>query len=77
MAVPEAAVHEHGRPVFREYQVRAARKVPDVQTEAKSFRVEVAPDDELRARIPAADSRHHPASGAGINYICHYESESG
>jgi hypothetical protein len=63
--VPEAPVDEDDRPVFREDDIRVAGQVFAMQAEAIPQPVQQAPDDEFRLRVPAADTRHVPASSIG------------
>lgn len=58
MPVPEAAVNEDNLPMTRENQIRPARKILPVKTEAQPEGVSDAADDQFRAGVGAADSRH-------------------
>ena len=60
MAMPEAPVNENHGLVFCEHNVRSARKFPPMQTKAITQFVQERPDDLLRRRILATNSRHVP-----------------
>ena len=47
MPVPEAAMHEHGEAVLREYEVGAAGKVLPVEAEAQAHAMGYAADSEF------------------------------
>ena len=58
MAVPEAAVHEYHRPVFRKDDIRSTRQRPDLDAEPQPPGEKILPDYQLRFRILPLDRRH-------------------
>ena len=69
--MPEAAVYEDRRTVFREHQVGPSRQVLAVKTEPQPPGVKSTPDGHLRLRVAPPDARHvEPALSFG-EYVRH------
>lgn len=58
MAMPETAVYEQHHPASRKHDIRPARQILSVKSEAVAHRVEKAPDDQLWAGVPPLDRPH-------------------
>jgi hypothetical protein len=71
VAVPEAAVNEYHGPVTRKDDVGSSGQLTSVKPKAQSACVEVAPDRELRLRVPPPNAGHHPAPGFRVDDISH------
>lgn len=69
MAMPETPVDEqHGPPPW-EHQVGCPRQTPVMQSKAEATPVKPPTQDHLGFRIPAPDTRHHPAPGGRIDDV--------
>jgi len=62
MRMPEAAVYEDGRPIFRQNNIRSAWKIPAMQPEPIPECMKSGPDNDFRFCILAAYCGHIPAS---------------
>ena len=71
VAVPEAAVHEHGGLVLGQEQVRAPRQVLRVQAVAQAARVQRPTQRHLGLGVLAADRRHDPGARLAVNVVDH------
>ena len=60
MAMPETAMDKDNGAVAREHDIRAAGKVPPVQTVAEAFAKQHGADELFRTGIAAFDRGHHP-----------------
>ena len=64
--VPETAVDKDHGAITPEYEIRAAKQLPDMEAIAIAAPVKFATEQKLRFRIPPTDSGHHPRAGLGI-----------
>ncbi len=71
MAMPEAAMHEHGETSSGKHQVGLPRKRAVMQDISESRGMQIAPHHHLRLGVLAADRGHHPAACYRIDYVCH------
>ncbi len=62
MSVPETAVHENNGASGREYKVGPAGKVPAMQAETETERVQTAAQRQFGFRVTAADAAHVEAA---------------
>lgn len=69
--VPETTVHEDGRSMFRQYQIRGSWQVPLVQAEAVSQAMEKFADNYLRLGVFALDAPHIPAAALRSEAVSH------
>ena len=74
MPMPEASVHENHDMSGRENQVRTTRKTTVMKPKAQSCGMEVAADPKLRARVLAANARHHSGSCLAVDDVGHCNS---
>ena len=68
VSMPEAAVDEHHRPVFREHKVRGAGQRSDMKSIAKSPSEKKGAKGSFRPSILSANARHHAAALRGGRY---------
>lgn len=68
MAVPEAAMDQDYRSVFRQADVWLAGQIA-VQTVAKATGVQRFSDQQFGLGVLAANAGHHPAAGRRINDV--------
>lgn len=71
MPVPETAMHEYRRPVFRENDVGLAGQVSYMETEAITRAVKQLSKSDFRTSVLAPDAGHVPAAARGRNSIGH------
>lgn len=71
VTVPETTMYEDDRAVSRQHDIRLPGQFPDMETEPEALAVQQAPHEDFRFRVPPPYAGHHPASGCGINHICH------
>ena len=71
MAVPEAAVDEDHRMVFRQDEIRPAGKLAVVHSVAEPARMQAPADNQLRLCVLAPDGRHVATAGSPVVYIRH------
>jgi hypothetical protein len=71
MTVPETTVHKRDRIVLAKNDVRSSGKAASLQAESETCAMQRASYYQLRICIRCSDSRHHPAAGLPINYVCH------
>jgi hypothetical protein len=69
--VPEATMHEDGRPVFREYQIGPAGETLRMQAVPESQRVQGPPECQFRLRVLAADPGHHAGACQFVDNVDH------
>ena len=69
MAMPEASIDEYRGSVFRQNDIRCARKAAGMKAESVSEAVEDSADDNLGLRIPASDPGHIPAACVLIKMV--------
>ena len=62
MPMPETTMHEDHGTMLWQNKVRSARKAPALQSVAKPFSVQPAPDHQLRLCILPPDGRHISAA---------------
>jgi hypothetical protein len=60
--MPEAAVDEDDRFIFRQDDIRFARQSSDVQPKALTHPMQQPPDDKLRGSVLPADPAHVPGA---------------
>lgn len=71
MPVPETAMDEYNRLVFRENQIGFAGKVFDMKPVTEAPLVQGFADQHFRFGVLATDTGHHPAAGSRIDNIRH------
>lgn len=65
VSMPEAAVDEHCRPVFREHKVRGAGQLSDMKSITKSPGEKKRAKSPLRPSVFSANARHHATALRG------------
>ena len=65
VSVPEAAMHEHHRPMLREHKVRGAGQLSDMKSIAKSPCKKKRAKGSFRPGVLSANARHHAAALGG------------
>lgn len=71
VTVPEATLSEQDGPKARKRQIWFAGEISPVQLEAKPALVKATPQYYFWARIPSADTSHHPAANSRGNDVSH------
>ena len=72
MAMPEAAMHEHNRAVFRQHDVRPSGQILPVQAEPKPHGMQDPADRQFGGGVLPADRRHVAGSnGADDSLLSH------
>ena len=69
MAMPEASIDEYRCSVFRQDDIRCARKAAGMKAESVSEAVEDSADDNLGLCIPASDAGHIPTACVLIKMV--------
>ena len=74
--MPEAAMHEHNRAVFRQHDVRPARQILPVQAEPKPHGMQDPADRQFGGGVLSTDRRHVAGSnGADDSLFSHIACE--
>ena len=72
MAMPEAAMHEHNRAVFRQHDVRPAGQILPVQAESKPHGMQDPADRQFGCGVLSTDRRHVAGSHrADVSLLSH------
>lgn len=72
MPMPKAAIDKHARAILSQYNIRVTGEARIVETVAEAMRPEIAPHNQFRACVFAADCRHVRVALGWCKNVHHY-----
>ncbi len=76
MPMPETAMNQYHRAVFRHHDIWSARKIPDVQPESETAGMQTSPHHNFRLGVFASDTRHDAGTGLAVHSVHMFDSLS-